>query len=253
MTQLQRSIFHVARLLNSKRISEMSFLSDNALPEDFTGIVRLFPLPNVVLFPGVIQGLHIFEPRYRKMTEDAIASDQLITMSLPEMTPDVDLQLSPPLREHVCIGKILTHNLLEDGRYNLLVMGVQRARLVEEIVGDLPYRTGRVELFKETCHATVEQVSRSRKLLVSMFLKHSKSVGNFDEDMIANLANPELPFGMFVDLICYSINPGVEFLQQVLRTTDVWQRCELLMKKMDLQPPGPETGKPKFPPGFSEN
>lgn len=155
----------------------MSFSSDNALPSNFTGVVRLFPLPNVVLFPGVIQGLHLFEPRYRKMMEDAIATDNLITISQPQMTPDVDLELSPPLQDHICIGKIITHNLLADGRYNLLLMGVQRARLVEEIVGDLPYRTGRVELVKETCHATVEQVIRSRKLLVAEFLKHSKSVG----------------------------------------------------------------------------
>jgi len=231
----------------------MTFKSDNALPADFAGVVRLFPLPNVVLFPGVIQGLHIFEPRYRKMVEDSLASDKLITMSQPEMTPDVDLQLSPPLHDHVCIGKIITHNLLEDGRYNLLVMGVQRACLVEEIVGDLPYRTGRVELVKETCYATVEQVSRSRKMLVSLFLKHSKSVGNFDEDMIANLANPELPFGMFVDLISYSLNPNIEFLQQILRTSDNWERCKLLMEQLGAEPPSDDSGKPEFPPGFSTN
>ena len=231
----------------------MSIPPNNALPSDFAGVVRLFPLANTVLFPGIIQGLHIFEPRYRKMIEDAIATDNLITMSQPQMAPDVDLQLLPPLHDHICIGKIITHNLLEDGRYNLLLMGVQRARLVEEIVGDLPYRTARVELVKETCHATVEQVSRSRKLLVSQFLKHSKSVGKFDEDMISNLANPELPFGMFVDLICYSLNPEIEFLQQILRTSDIWERCELLMKRLDTEPPADDFGKQQFPPDFSEN
>ena len=231
----------------------MSFSSDNALPKNFTGVVRLFPLPNVVLFPGVIQGLHLFEPRYRKMMEDAIATDNLITISQPQMTPDVDLELSPPLQDHICIGKIITHNLLADGRYNLLLMGVQRARLVEEIVGDLPYRTGRVELVKETCHATVEQVIRSRKLLVAEFLKHSKSVGKFDEDMISNLASPEMPFGMFVDLICYSLNPGIEFLQQILRTSDIWERCKLLMNQLDTPPPESDSGGQQFPPDFSAN
>ena len=231
----------------------MSFSSANALPSNFTGVVRLFPLPNVVLFPGVIQGLHLFEPRYRKMMEDAIATDNLITISQPQMTPDVDLELSPPLQDHICIGKIITHNLLADGRYNLLLMGVQRARLVEEIVGDLPYRTGRVELVKETCHATVEQVIRSRKLLVAEFFKHSKSVGKFDEDMISNLANPDMPFGMFVDLICYSLNPGIEFLQQVLRTSDIWERCKLLMSQLDTPPPESDSGGQQFPPDFSAN
>ncbi len=50
--------------------------------EDFAGKVRVFPLPNLVLFPHVMQPLHIFEPRYRELLEDALAGDRLITMAL---------------------------------------------------------------------------------------------------------------------------------------------------------------------------
>ncbi|MFM8272901.1 MAG: LON peptidase substrate-binding domain-containing protein, partial [Gemmata sp.] len=55
---------------------------------DFAGTVRLFPLPNLVVFPHVVQGLHVFEPRYRRMTADALAGDRLIGMAL--LTADAD-------------------------------------------------------------------------------------------------------------------------------------------------------------------
>jgi len=86
-----------------------------------------------------------------------------------------------------------------------------------------------------------------------LFLKHSKSIGKFDEDMIANLANPDLPFGMFVDLICFSISPSTEFLRDILETSDTWERCKKLMKQMDHEPPRDEKTGPEFPPNFSAN
>ena len=52
------------------------------LPHDFSGTVRLFPLPNLVMFPHVVQPLHIFEPRYREMLEDALEHDRLLAMAL---------------------------------------------------------------------------------------------------------------------------------------------------------------------------
>jgi Lon protease-like protein len=53
-----------------------------ALPDNFSGVVRLFPLPNLVMFPHALLPLHIYEPRYRRMLEDALADDQLLAMSL---------------------------------------------------------------------------------------------------------------------------------------------------------------------------
>ena len=116
------------------------------MPSDFNGIARLFPLPNLVLFPGVIQALNIFEPRYRMMTEEALEQDGLITMAMlkPEqLTTSVE---RPVIFETVCVGKILTHAKLDDGCYNLLVAGVHRARVLEEVNFELPFRKARVEL-----------------------------------------------------------------------------------------------------------
>ena len=74
--------------------------------EDFCGTVRLFPLPNLVLFPHVAQPLHIFEPRYRQMTADALEDDRLLAMAL--LQPDAEEQgAAPPIHRVVCVGRIL--------------------------------------------------------------------------------------------------------------------------------------------------
>ncbi len=231
----------------------MSFDAENSLPENFSGIVRLFPLPNMVLFPGVIQALHIFEPRYREMMKEALETDRLITMALPQSGPEIDLELSPPLHQTVCIGKIITHKVLEDGRFNLLLMGVQRARIVEEIPCDQPYRQARVEVESETCQASTDEIESAKKKLISHFSERAKSLGNFDAEMVANLSNPGLPFGMLVDLICFSTGSDAEFMQKMLETNDVWTRCQMLMARIEALQENPAEKKAPFPPNFSSN
>src|ERR1041384_4418581 len=108
-------------------------LSDNLSfsPEDFSGKARLFPLPNLVLFPHVMQPLHIFEPRYRAMTADALASDRFIALVLP-IPGDEDPETPPALHSVGCLGRIVADQKLPDGRYNILLRGYARIRIVKE-------------------------------------------------------------------------------------------------------------------------
>ena len=122
--------------------------SNYSLPENFSGIVRLFPLPNLVLFPGIVQSLHIFEPRYRKMMEDALAGDQTIAMTMIRSS-DSNTGKQPQIHSVICIGKIVAHTQLEDGRFNLLLQGVARARIVRELAVEQPYRMAEVEILDE--------------------------------------------------------------------------------------------------------
>ncbi len=92
-------------------------------PDDFSGRVRLFPLPNLVLFPHVVQPLHIFEPRYCEMLADSMASDRLIAMALLEPGWEAQYQKKPPIASVVCVGKILTHAPTHDHRHNILLAG----------------------------------------------------------------------------------------------------------------------------------
>src|SRR5947209_9701611 len=104
---------------------------DSTSLEDFSGTVRLFPLPNLVLFPHVIQPLHIFEPRYRQLMADALKDDRLMAMALLRPGWDKEDQQSLALYPVVCLGRIFKEERLNDGRYNLLLHGLSRARLVE--------------------------------------------------------------------------------------------------------------------------
>ena len=115
----------------------------------FSGVVRLFPLPNLVLYPHVMQPLHIFEERYREMLEDALAGDQLITMAVLEPGWETDYDSRPPVSEFACLGKVVAHHRLEDGRSNVLLLGVQRVQIVKELDPLRSFRQARVELVED--------------------------------------------------------------------------------------------------------
>ena len=108
--------------------------------DDFRGLARLFPLPNLVLFPSVIQPLHIFEPRYRQLTEDALKDDRLIGMALLRPGYEEDYHNSPPIYPVICLGRIYKEERLPDGRWNLLLHGLTRARVESEVDADRLYR-----------------------------------------------------------------------------------------------------------------
>src|SRR6202521_4687162 len=94
-------------------------------------LLPVFPLPNVVLFPNVFLPLHIFEPRYREMVADAVASDRMIGMVL--LRPGWHhAEQRPPVYLVGCSGVITHVEQLADGRYNIVLRGVERFRILEE-------------------------------------------------------------------------------------------------------------------------
>ena len=104
----------------------------------------LFPLPNVVLFPNVFLPLHIFEPRYRAMVADALDGDRLIGMVLLRPGWEGDYEGRPPVFPIGCAGLISHHEQLPDGRYNIVLRGLEKFRVEREDDSRL-YRLGEVE------------------------------------------------------------------------------------------------------------
>ena len=98
--------------------------------DDFGGTARLFPLPNLVLFPHVVQPLHIFEARYRQMMADALDDDRLLAMALLRPGWEEEYDKRPAIHPMVCLGRIAEEERLADGRYNLMLQGLSRARVV---------------------------------------------------------------------------------------------------------------------------
>src|SRR5947207_1727611 len=141
--------------------------------QTFSGVVRLFPLPNLVLYPHVMQPLHIFEERYREMLEDALAGDQLIATAVLEPGWETDYDSRPPVEQFACLGKVVAHHRLEDGRYNVLLLGVQRVRIVKELQPLRSFRQASVELI-EDCYDFDTRAERKQlqEKLLAAFRKH---------------------------------------------------------------------------------
>lgn len=99
--------------------------------------LRIFPLPELVLFPEVLIPLHIFEPRYRTMLADALADDHLIGMVLARSSQD---DKADGVFSTGCAGRIVRHEPLEDGRSLIVLRGTVRFRIRRELPVDLPYR-----------------------------------------------------------------------------------------------------------------
>jgi hypothetical protein len=110
--------------------------------------IPIFPLPNVVLFPNVFLPLHIFEPRYRAMVKDALASDRIIGMVLLRPGYESNYAGRPPVYPIGCAGLITHSEPLPDGRFNIVLRGLEKFRMTGEEDGQ-PYRLAQVEALAE--------------------------------------------------------------------------------------------------------
>jgi Lon protease-like protein len=106
-------------------------------------VVPIFPLPAAILFPRSQLPLHIFEPRYREMVREAIDGPGRIGMIQPQRIDDDN---EAPLYAVGCVGDIVGVEELDDGRYNIVLHGANRFRIVAERQLDLPYRCAEVDV-----------------------------------------------------------------------------------------------------------
>jgi Lon protease-like protein len=111
-------------------------------------LLPLFPLPSTVLFPNVFLPLHIFEPRYREMIADALHSDRLIGMVLLRSGWEKDYEGRPRIFPIGCSGVITHVERLPDGRFNIVLRGLDRFRVVTEDHA-LSYRRAAIEPLSE--------------------------------------------------------------------------------------------------------
>ncbi len=238
----------------------MSEIPNLSLPQDFHNIVRLFPLPNVVLFPGVVQALHLFEPRYREMMDDALHTDELIAMAyLNGEGFGSESGVQPSVAPIVCVGKILSHTQLEDGRYNVFLIGAKRARIVRELPMEALYRTAEIEVVEDNGASLTTH--HLRKEIVLAFRELVAQRAGWDAETLEQFLSQDLPFGQLVDMICYSCGASSADQQSVLEAVELSKRGELVLELLRTQVEGgdqqtesdqPDSGR-SFPPDFSVN
>lgn len=219
----------------------------------FGGVARLFPLPNVVLFPHAVQPLHIFEPRYRQMAADALDSDRLIAMALLQPGWEGNYEGQPAIHPVVCLGRITGEQRLPDGRFNLWLRGLRRAQVIEELKSGKLYRSARLELLEDSAppaKATVrdlhEQLSQA---IVPWFPPQGAAV-----EQLHKLLQSELPIGSLADILTFAVPLPVELKQELLAQLDIGQRVRTLIRHL-RQVVQPEAATPdrQFPPTFSNN
>ncbi|MBY0392562.1 MAG: LON peptidase substrate-binding domain-containing protein, partial [Novosphingobium sp.] len=118
--------------------------------------LSIFPLTGALLFPGLQLPLHIFEPRYRAMISDSLVRDRRIAMIQPQGQYE-----GAPLFQIGCVGKIGEVEAMEDGRYNVILEGISRFRLLRELDVTTPFRQVEGELIEDDAGASLSAVERA--------------------------------------------------------------------------------------------
>ena len=216
----------------------------------FSDRCRLFPLPDVVLFPHALVPLHIFEPRDRQMTEDALAGDRLVTLVQIRPAPEGSPWLEPvPIMKVGCVGKIVQYDRLADGRFNFLLLGCKRVRLKREIPSDKLYRIAEAEIMEDV--EPGESFELGRHELVELFRQALERRHLLDEDL-ETLLKSVVPLGVLSDIITHALGLPVGAKQALLAEPKVERRLNTL-RKILRQILDMNEGTSAFPPHFSAN
>ena len=183
-------------------------------------LLPIFPLPNLVFFPHTRLPLHVFEPRYRQMVKDVLESDQRIGIILLRPGWEADYFGSPAVFDFGTMGMIEQSVALDDGRYNIVVRGDRRFRIVEE-VSRVPYRTARVVAEPETERDPKEAYAQRQWLadLSQQYLKYLPDQATVPEIETVTL-------DALTNALIMSLNLDIEEKQRLLEMGDSIARAE---------------------------
>ena len=193
-------------------------------------LLPLFPLPSVVLFPNVFLPLHIFELRYREMVADAIASDRMIGMVLLRPGWEHDYEGRPPVYTVGCSGLITHFERLADGRYNIILRGVERFRIANED-HERSYRRALVEPLLETVSGPEDRAEiREYRAKLEALLTHTVLKSGSDTRTAASMSDGDL------------INALAQYLdfeplekQALLERVSLRSRAESLVELLEMK------------------
>jgi uncharacterized protein len=187
-------------------------------------IVPIFPLPNAVLFPRTLLPLHIFEERYKEMVREALEGDGRIVVALLRERPSARQPEEPPIHDIACLGRIHKFEKLDDGKYNILLLGIQRVRLVRE-VRRVPYRLAEVEELEDTTpDEQSPDILNRRNHMAALFARYRELIDPKVREKV-----PQLDFETLVNMVALTLNFPGNIKQYLLETGDVATRSDILM------------------------
>jgi len=206
----------------------------------------LFPLPNVVLFPAQLLSLHVFEPRYRQLVSDVIERGS--QLAVPRLKPgyDSDYYGAPPVFEVCGVGHITEYARLPDGRFNIVVLGFGRVRIVEELRGE-PYRVARVEPLQDRPSEAPMVAETLRTELLKLVRRTVPHLSGPARDLESRLRGAGTP-GECADIVAGTLIEDPDERQSLLEELDPTRRLTTLIAhvhQLSRRLPGMEAAPPQ--------
>lgn len=208
------------------------------------GALKIFPLPGVVVFPGAPAPFHVFEPRYRAMTEAALAGDRLIVVATLRDPADAPLPRAP-VHPVACVGVVEVEERLPDGRFNVLLRGLARVHLREELTGrGHPYREFRCDVLEDVYppggpSAVAAEVSALERFVLEVARR--TPVGSGERDLAEAVARMRAP-GLMADTVAAALLGDEGTRLAILEEVDVRRRLARVVDEVaELlagEPPG---------------
>src|SRR5690242_3983330 len=193
--------------------------------------IPVFPLPNVVLFPSVFLPLHIFEPRYRAMVDDALNGNRIIGMVLLRPGWEGNYEGRPPVYPVGCAGVITHAERLTDGRFNIVLRGMEKFRITGEET-DRDYRLAQVEALPEPSADPDRAAIRAERSRLEALLVPQP-------DRRGELRDPKVPTSMPDEDLVNALAQYLEFepveKQALLERNGVLQRCRSLIELLEMK------------------
>jgi Lon protease-like protein len=182
----------------------------------------IFPLPRLVFFPSTMLPLHVFEPRYRKMLADCLATHKAMAV--------VRLEQGERIAEVAGVGVVVHHEQLPDGRSNLVLEGAGRVRL-EELPFCPPYRRARATLLEPVRTKVSDE---DRTALVVAATEFVREVRRYDEDFTFDLP-AERSAGVLADVCAASLIVDADVRQRLLEELDEAARVKSVIEELSMQ------------------
>ena len=191
--------------------------------------IPIFPLPNVVLFPNVFLPLHIFEPRYRAMVADTLDGDRIIGMVLLRPGWESDYEGRPPVYPVGCAGLVTHAERHPDGRFNIVLRGLEKFRVLDEDPGR-SYRIARVEsLAEDLTEAQRAAVRVERRRLEALLVPQPEGRG-VDPKM-----PPSMPDEDLVNALAQYLELEPVEKQALLERDGLVARCRSLIELLEMK------------------
>ena len=193
----------------------------------------VFPLANSLLFPNAVQALHIFEPRYVSMVENAIAANGCISMALLKPGYEKDYHGSPEIYSTACLGRIIDHRRLSDNRFQIALKGIVAVDLSNELKDENEFRT-----FALTARICKEDLSSSQQLSFRNHFYDSLKTYFFLQSGLKTDPKTlceDLSFVELLDNLCFLIPLDSDKKIKLLRSSKTSERCFLFQNFLEVE------------------